>query len=484
MFPTWRLKLREARVAARDGRYDEAIALLEGGSLREFLPAKELAHDVAGKIVKRAEAQLKQGDSAAAWQDLAMADRLGGQSEAINALRLAFAERTLEEVHSYVVAGQSAAALDRLERLRQRGLFGETARFYQRIATLMQTAHQSALHGHFADASEALAQAKSLAAATSSPKGTMEIVRQLETESGRLAGRDAEAARVSGELHAALGREDWSAVLTAAEQMLSIAPLHAAARQARRRAWKAVGMDVTQAYNGRRPRGLVSLALKQAAAAGGRHSTRSGARSSEGDTVSGSEQANRVLLWVDAVGGFLVCLDDQIVLGQPSQGQSIGLPILADLSRRHAVIRREGGSYVIEPVQAVRIDGRELTSPAVLLDKQLIQLGESVRIRFTKPHALSATAKLVMESRHKTQPSADAVLLMADSCVLGPNAHCHVRCPEWQHDVVLYRRGDAFQCRSTAQLAVNGEARSGPVDVAAGEHVESDSFSFAWEAVV
>ena len=118
------------------------------------------------------------------------------------------------------------------------------------------------------------------------------------------------------------------------------------------------------------------------------------------------------------------------------------MPILADLSRRHAVIRREAGAYVLEPLQPVRVDGREITGPTVLADNQLIQLGDNVRLRFTKPHALSATARLDFESHHKTQPSADAVLLMADSCVLGPNRHCHVRCRDWQHDVVLYRHGD------------------------------------------
>ena len=195
----------------------------------------------------------------------------------------------------------------------------------------------------------------------------------------------------------------------------------------------------------------------------------------------GNESPKRALLWVDAVGGFLVCLDDQVVLGQPSQGESIAVPILADLSRRHAVIRREAGAYVLEPIQQVRVDGREINGPTVLVDRQLIQLGENVRLLFTRPHALSATARLDFESHHKTQPTADAVLLMADSCVLGPNSHCHVRCRDSQQDVVLYRHGDGFQCRSAASLSVEGEARSGPIEVLAGERVEGESFSFTWE---
>ena len=73
MFPLWRLKLREARVAWQSGRIDEAGAMLADRSLREFLPAKELAQDVAGKIVQRAGDRFARGDSLAGWQDLAVA---------------------------------------------------------------------------------------------------------------------------------------------------------------------------------------------------------------------------------------------------------------------------------------------------------------------------------------------------------------------------------------------------------------------------
>ena len=74
------------------GRYDEASALLADESLREFLPAKRLAQDVAGKMVERAGDRFARGDSAAGWQDLAVADRLGGQAEAISQLRQQYAD--------------------------------------------------------------------------------------------------------------------------------------------------------------------------------------------------------------------------------------------------------------------------------------------------------------------------------------------------------------------------------------------------------
>jgi hypothetical protein len=481
MFPAWRLKVREAQVAADSGRYDEAIALLENESLRQYLPGKRLAQEVAGKMVKRAEEHLARGDSNAAWRDLAVADRLGGQSEAIDDLHQKITERSLEAAVRNLAAGQTQGALDELDRLGHRGLGGENARLLRQVAKLLAEVDFAAAHGHFAQAAATLNQASELIAVAHSRADTMDINEQLDSRKARLASRESEGGRREAELHAALQRQEWGAVLSAAEAVLAIAPQHEAARQARRQAWKAVGMDVTKALAPRRPAQPVSLKFAQGAIGNGRPSTRRGARSGEGDTVSDNQRPKTGLLWIDAVGGFLVCLDDEVVLGQPAGGPSIAVPILADLSRRHAVIRREAGAYVLEPIQKVSIDGRVATGPTLLANGQTIQLGDAVRIRFTRPHALSATSRLDFLSHHKMQPSADAVLLMADSCVLGPSAHCHVPCRDWPQDVVLYRQGDHLQCRSAAALTVDGEAKSGAIDVQPGERVEGDSFSFTWE---
>jgi FHA domain len=481
MFPAWRLKVREAQAAADSGRYDEAAALLEKDSLREYLPGKRLAKQVAEEMVRRAEEQFVRGDSVAAWRDLAMADRLGGQAEATRRLRDQYAERAMGEARRNLVGGQPQAALAQLDHVQRRGMTSETARLYRQVAKLMQDASRAAAHGHFSEAAATYAKARDLIGKRPCEEGTMEVAQYLEAQGQQALGREAEEKRRETELHAALGRQDWGAVLSSAEAVLAIAPQHEAARQARRQAWKAVGMDVTQAVGMRRLVGPVSLKLDRVANAGVRQSPREEASVGEVDAVSGNEHPQNGLLWVDAVGGFLVCLDDQVVLGQPSSGQAIAVPILADLSRRHAVIRREAGAYILEPIQKVSIDGREASGPVVLVDGQTIQLGENVRVRFTKPHALSATARLDFVSHHKTQPSADGVLLMADSCVLGPSQHCHVRCRDWAQDVVLYRHRDQLQCRSAGALAVDGEARSGAIDVHSGARVEGENFSFTWE---
>lgn len=189
----------------------------------------------------------------------------------------------------------------------------------------------------------------------------------------------------------------------------------------------------------------------------------------------------RLMLWVDAVGGYWVCLADTVVLGQPSAEARVDVPILGDLCSRHARIRRDGEGYLIEAIHSTRVDGRPVPRVAPLGDGSIITLGDSVWLRFRRPHALSATARLDFLSRHRTEPGADAVLLMADSCVLGPSPTSHVHCRHWPHELVLYRHDDALYCRSRAAFEVDGVECHGRARVGRNSQITGERFAVAIE---
>jgi hypothetical protein len=145
------------------------------------------------------------------------------------------------------------------------------------------------------------------------------------------------------------------------------------------------------------------------------------------------------------------------------------------------VIRRDREGYTIEPVRQVKLDGRPLTGPTTLADGNLIELGEGVEVRFRRPHALSATARLEIESRHKTDPTADAVLLMAESCVMGPGWQSHVVCRPWSHDLVLFRQGDDLVCRAGAECEVDGVALQGSARLTMSSRIDGEDFAVSLE---
>ena len=191
----------------------------------------------------------------------------------------------------------------------------------------------------------------------------------------------------------------------------------------------------------------------------------------------------RFLLWVDGVGGYLVCLADEIMLGQAVAHGAADVPILGDLSRLHATIVRRGEGYVLQPQAATRVEGRWLEAACPLSDGDEIQLGDSFLMRFRRPHPLSATSRLDFLSHHRTQPAADGVLLMAHSCILGPAVTSHVVCRHWREDVVLVRQGQQLRCHARQPLEVDGRQGGPAAAITMRSRVVGPDFCLSLEQV-
>ena len=191
--------------------------------------------------------------------------------------------------------------------------------------------------------------------------------------------------------------------------------------------------------------------------------------------------SDRFLLWIDAVGGYWVTMSDTVVLGQPTA--DVDVPILGDISKRHARICRDGEGYLIEALRPVHVNGQPVEGRTILSDRAIIRLGDRVELCFRRPHALSATARLEFVTGHRTQPSSDAVLLMAETCVLGPSGHSHVVCHNWVHEVVMFRRGEEIQCRTAGNFEIDGKTTRRRGSITRSSHVQGDRFSFSLEAI-
>src|SRR5262249_22966667 len=198
-------------------------------------------------------------------------------------------------------------------------------------------------------------------------------------------------------LHEATEAGRWRDVLDLADQVLAIAPQHPDARRARGMAWKSV-----------EPATLVTrtvVAVPQPSDGGQR-----------------AELPQRFLLWVDGVGGFLVCLGNRVTVGQATPDGYVDVPLYADVSRLHAALTRENGSYVLEGMRPVQVNGQP-TEKALLRPNDRITLGETCQLQFRQPAPVSASARLDLTSGQRLPLAADGVLLMADTLLLGPGPH-------------------------------------------------------------
>jgi tetratricopeptide (TPR) repeat protein len=470
MFAAWRFKLKEAETALAQGRLEDAAAILRHEDLLSYLPVQQLLAQVAVSVGKRGVERAQRGESDGAWRDLELSKAWGGETNEYQTAQRGVVDAAVAEVVRYLAADDAAGAQQRIDALGRKQVKGVSLDSLREVSRRLQSAAKLRERAQFA---EAIEQLQSAVALRSDLPALEELLKKAKD--------GAEQARVLQEqLHVALAANDWKQTLILAEQLLQISPQCRLSRNARRQAWAEVGGQLGDSRVARETQPWASsLSL------------------SREDVDPTSSRGPRFLLWVDAVGGYLVCLADEIVIGQSHPGNQVDVPIQADIRRRHVIIRREGEGYVLDPIAArepsanaamarqgrVRIDGKELRNQTLLNDGDEFELGEGVRLRFRKPHALSASARLEILSGHRTHPFADAVLLMAESAVLGPKWQNHVICRDWAGDVVLYRQEENLFCRAMQSLEIDGKLQEGRGRLNVRSRVVGSDFSLSLEPV-
>lgn len=470
MFQAWRLKLREAELAFAAGRLEEAQAILGRDGLDEFHQAQKLRERVALRMVERGAERAAKGETTAGWRDLEQGAQLGADTKRVASLRRELIERSLKEIEGLLTAGNTEGALSRLDDLGARHALTRDARALDTVVRKVAGAERLMRRGKFAQAEGEFA-----AAAQTRP----DLVTLAERRQS-CSLKAAEVRRLSQHLHECVAASRWSEALAAAEELLVLSPGDVPAREARRRAWSAVGTKLADSAMAQ-PNlvavgGIVPVATQYSETA-----PAAVMNESHNGTASRTDDASRFLLWVDAVGGFLVCTADEVTIGQPIAGQNVDIPLLGDLSGRHAIIRRDGEGYLLKAIRPTRVAGRPVEEVTLLSDGATIELGEGVVLRFRRPHPLSSTARLEFVSHHRTQPAADAVILLGESCVLGPASHAHIPCRDWPLDVVLVRKGQDLYCQSQGPFEVDGVPQEERVEIGHSSRITGEDFAISLE---
>ena len=525
MLGLWRIVLRQAEEAARAGRYDEALALASRSDIADHHQAVQFRGRLGLDLIARASRRGAADDLTGAIDDLYLAERIGAPPDSLAAARLSLADRVADEIRADLDAGEPARALERIEHLARHKVSGPALRRYREVAEAWHTAAAEARRGEFGHAHEHLDRAERLAAGAGiiAAQNTVSAARRdLEVK------QKATTPKVEA-LYSALADGKWPQILAAAEAVLAVIPEHPAARQARAKAWQqiaAIGPSGAAQWPQRGARTPQSAALmglapedaaqsidslrpapRPAAAAPGSTETEGIVwltAKGEGPAAPASPRPpqaykpdplparplarpdlagpkGRFLLWVDAVGGYLVCLDDRIVLGRAGPDSPADIPLMGDLSRTHATLVRSGESYMLQAHHASFVNGKPVTDQTVLRDGDVIRLGSTVELEFRQPSPVSATARLAIVSRHRLPLAVDGVLLMAETCIVGGTGQAHIPATALKDPVVLYRQSNALWCRASGSFDVDGRTCAARAPLTLQSSVLGDGFSFSLE---
>jgi FHA domain len=528
MLGQWRIVLRQAEEAARLGRYEEAYLLASRAGVSDHHQAVQFRMRLALDLIARATRRGGVDDVPGAIEDLNLAERIGAPPDSLAAARLSLADRVAEEVRADLDAGEPVRVLERIDELTRQKVGGPALRRAREIAEAWQNGLAEGRRGEFGRAHEQLDRADRLAAGA----GAIAAQQAVGAAKVDLESRQKVAAPKVEALYAALSEGKWPEILSAAEAVLSSVPEHPAARQARARAWQQIaaigpaaarwpqrtarGAQVSPAVaqaaepdvepapatasdpvegivwlNGGSPRELgiapsPARPADQNAATAGVSPQRVGAQRliAPPRPLARAEAAGpkgRFLLWVDAIGGYLVCLDDRILLGRAGPDSHADIPLMGDLSRNHATLARNGETYLLEAHHPSFINGKPVVNQAVLRDGDVIRLGSTVELEFRQPSPVSATARLSIVSRHRLPLAVDGVILMAETCIVGSESQAHIPARSIKNSVVLYRQAGALWCRASGAFDVDGRTCASRAPLTLQSSVLGDGFSFSLE---
>jgi hypothetical protein len=445
------LTLRQAQEALRNGRLEEAHGLLTHDSVQGHKRSWELQQQLASGFVARGERYLKQDDLVGAWNDLLHAEQVTASLPAASKLRQELARRGLAEVRGLLETGQPDRAADAAALLRSRGVHQTDLLVLQEVAKDWALAREVAGRGDFNRALEAVERVR----------GRTRLAR-LDEFQADLRRRRESFGPLLVQLHEAIDNGLWREVVRLTDDVLALAPQHAEARKARARAWQAIEPATVAAAHGQ-PAARATLPSEV------------GTRPPEAPAAP-----QRYLLWIDGVGGYLVCLGNRVTLGQAIPEATVEVPLVADVSRLHARITREAEGYLLEAVRPLLVNGHAVEH-ALLQSDDRITLGATCQLQFRQPVPVSASARIDLVSGHRLALALDGVILMADTLVLGPGKHVHVAVPDVKQPVVLFRYKDGLAVRCGGNFAVNGQPCHERGDLTPKATVQGEDFAFSVE---
>ena len=462
------LSLKQAREELKLGRPDIALELLRPLIAQGYRKAIRMSGDVANAFRLRAEKHLQNQHAEAAWCDLIAAEELHPTEMLLVELRQRLTRYGFAVIRRAMETGQPLHVIDLTTRMREWSVADPELTLYEEVAQEWIMAAEQADRGEFGLARSTLSRARSRYADRPA-EGLEEFGQTLQT-------RHENCERSIGALRNAVHRSDWQAVLQHADAVAVTAPHHREARSFRIQAWQTLypPTENTLPYNGQATEPIIPLSV-----AGPTPSPRSEAADRPTPILA---LPKRFLLWIDGVGGYLVCLSPRITFGQAVGDGPVDVPLLTEISRLHAELTRDAEGYVLESTHAIQVNGQALPR-SVLRSGDRLTLGTTCQIVFHQPIPISPTARLELASGHRLPVAVDGVLLMAESLILGPSARVHVAMPDIPSDLVIYRTPRGLGIKYAGRFSVDSQPCQKQADLPLPGVVESGEFTLAVEPV-
>lgn len=514
------LQIRQAEVAMKDGRLDEAYEVVRADDVRSHRQGQRLIGKLSQAFLDRGRQHLQAGRHDQALKDCERAAKLGGNLTDVAELRTAIITamtdqqrdrqangHTIEEARRRVDRGdltmgeaylknlpendprqvgieydaairrkeaqthleRAEAALQRLdlraaadELAQVRRLHSSNERLSEVESMVAVTAgnqiKEALVGGRLMDAEWALDQVRGLVEGRIELQRCATMVTQCRHAASKLeAGRPREVVETLTRLKTELPEAQWiPAAIDAARQ--------AAESTESLRSGPLGGLNVAKVPQSGESVDVIERAneFEPRRNVPSLDATELLGRAAETDrdaVVSFDESSvpERFLLQVDGVGSFLVLRSSGITVGPSRSSQPADVSLLTDTQAPTVSIERTEGDYFLSSPATIEINGKQV-SRKLLADGDSIALSRRSRAKFQVPNAASGSAVLNLSGTRLPHGDARRVILLDDSFVMGPGSNTHIRADHLGGNAVFFVRSGRLQCRASEPVTVEDKA--------------------------
>ena len=482
----WGKRQKLASRALGEGDIEGAIELLGHEPLGQSFQGRRFARRLTQALIERASNSISLGNLALAWKDLSYANQIAVSKDAdvVSRQLNQLVELTVEAADSFLANGKVTHAVQLIDQLTDRKIMDWRADRIRNVVDCLQKAETLAATGKFKDSLLQLEQAKNI----------QPDLPFIESRISACSLRKIQMKELNEELQSAALKCQWADVNEVCSKILAIAPKHQIAIDAQKHCLTQIkrktnsGLRATQIPD----KGAIGNSFFQFNSVANpqkksQNNPQNGTRDSLQDDTNSEPVAktNSFQLWVDGVGGYLVCVDKVNTIGQATPNANISIPVIGDLRRRHARLETVAGQHVLHGLGGgIAVDGEVLDVPVELKHEQVIELDGGVKMKYTQSHPLSKSARLDFVSRHRTQPWSDAIVLAGQSVVLGPNRDNHIFCPIWRMDVIIFQRKGKWFCRAKEPFEIDGKQVEKEGEIQFDSRIVGEDFSVTLEPVI
>ena len=180
-----------------------------------------------------------------------------------------------------------------------------------------------------------------------------------------------------------------------------------------------------------------------------------------GQLLGDSLLPERLLILVDGSGSYLLIRNPRASIGRAATDNPADIPIVSNLSERHADIARVDDDYFLFANREVSIGGKPVQQKLLQSGDKII-LGKRSKLTVNLPSRKSTSAVLDLSGSGKLPNDVKRFILFDRLATVGRKSNAHIVVTTAAEDLVLYERGGKLWLRHK----VNGRGDDGvPIEL-------------------